>query len=281
MSYLPVPRITPWVGRLIAANAVVLLLLETVFVAPALQASLAFQPGAVSQHPWSFFTYMFVHGGLVHLLANSIGLYVFGGAVERRLGARGFLLFYLYCGVGAAIFCWLLNLVTPVAPFVGASGAVLGLAVAFALYWPDARLMIFPIPIPISARTLVIGILLLDIVLALVSANDGIAHLAHVGGAMAGYLYFRLQGGMAPAPSFEQRSAPRVMRVPRPAREVAATRRPAKPPARQQAAPEPDRSAAELDRLLDKISAEGITSLTPTERRFLDEVARKKQHRDN
>lgn len=275
MSYLPVPRLTPWVGRLIAANAVVLLLRETVVTSPAFWGALTFDPALVTSRPWTFVTYMFVHGGLLHLLFNSIGLFVFGGAVEQRMGARPFLLFYAFCGIGAAIFCWLLGLAIPITPFIGASGAVLGLAVAFAVFWPDARLMLFPLPIPITAKTLVIGLVAIDVLFALVSVRDGIAHLAHVGGAISGFLYFRVQG-FPRTPVRERRPPERVVRAPRPAREAAASRRPAPAPTATRRAPEPDRTAAELDRLLDKISAEGMSSLTPTERRFLDEVARKK-----
>ena len=276
MSYLPVPRVTPWVGRLIAANAVVLLLLETLFTSPEIRSALAFNPDAVLTRPWTFLSYMFVHGGLLHLVFNSIGLFVFGGPVEQRLGSRNFLLFYLYCGIGAAIFCWLLSLAMPITPFVGASGAVLGLAVAFALFWPDAKLIVFPIPVPISARTLVIALVALDLFFALLSRQDGIAHLAHVGGALAGFLYFRLQG-FAPARVPQRRPPERMVRTARVPRETAARRRPS-PASEPSKRTTPDARAgasAEMDRLLDKISASGMASLTPTERRFLDEFARR------
>ena len=88
MSALPCPRVTPWVGRIIAANAVVLLLMQTLFTSPALQEALAFDPAYVATRPWTFFTYFFVHGGLLHLLFNSLGLFVFGTAVETRMGSR-------------------------------------------------------------------------------------------------------------------------------------------------------------------------------------------------
>ncbi|MGH8474024.1 MAG: rhomboid family intramembrane serine protease, partial [Gammaproteobacteria bacterium] len=97
-------RITPWVGRLIIANAVVLLLLRTIFISPALVDALAFSPARVLTRPWTFLSYMFVHAGLLHLLFNMLMLFVFGAPVERRLGSRPFILFYLSCGVGAAVF---------------------------------------------------------------------------------------------------------------------------------------------------------------------------------
>src|SRR3954453_16677133 len=109
------------------------------------------------------------------------------------MGSRHFLAYYLFCGVGAAVFSLLLAGVLPVGPFVGASGAVLGGAVAFAMFWPDAELIVFPIPVPIKARTLVIGLVTLDVIASQLWPNDGIAHLAHVGGALFGYLFFRAQ----------------------------------------------------------------------------------------
>ena len=154
----PSNRLTPWVGRLIIANAVVLLLLMTVFTSPALQPALRFVPGEALDQPWTFVSYMFVHAGLLHLLGNMLMLFVFGPPVEQRLGGRAFLLYYLYCGIGAAVLCWRSRASCRArVPFVGASGAVLGVGVAFALLWPDAELLVFPLPMPVRARTLIAG----------------------------------------------------------------------------------------------------------------------------
>src|SRR5215210_4915884 len=119
-------RMTPWVGRLIIANAVVLLLLLTVLTSPELRGALAFAPGHAFDRPWTFVSYMFVHAGLLHLLFDSLMLFAFGPAVESRMGGPAFLLYYLYCGVGAAVFALALSGLMDVRPFVGASGAVLG-----------------------------------------------------------------------------------------------------------------------------------------------------------
>ena len=164
MKSSPSQRITPWVGRLIIANAVVLLLRMTLFTSPELLQALQFSPDNALIRPWTFVSYMFVHAGLLHLLANMLMLYVFGTAVESRMGSRNFITFYLFCGIGAAVFSLLLAGVMPVGGFVGASGAVLGVAVAFAYFWPDAELIVFPIPVPIKARTLVIGLVVLDVI---------------------------------------------------------------------------------------------------------------------
>ncbi len=275
MTQLSYPRLTPWVGRLILANAVVLLLLETVFTAPGIRGALAFDPAHVASQPWGVVTYLFVHGGLLHLLGNSLALYVFGCPVEERLGSRRFLLYYLYAGVGAAVFCWALSRVMTVGPIIGASGAILGVAVAFALLWPDARLFVFPIPVPIRARTLVIAYVGLDVTLALMAPGDGIAHVAHVGCAIFGYLFFRMQRLAQPAAP-EPRLLEHAVRMPPVSHDVSG-RRPSPPAVRAGARAEPDASSAELNRLLDKISATGMGSLTPTERHFLDEMSRRRQ----
>ena len=194
MNLAPSSRFTPWVLRLIIANAVVLLLMRTIFISPALADALAFTPSVALLQPWTFLSYMFVHAGLLHLLGNMLMLFVFGTAVESRMGSRTFIFYYLLCGVGAAVFSLGLSAIWPVGPFVGASGAVLGVALAFAIYWPDAELIVFPIPMPIRAKTLVTLLVGLDVLFYFLTPNDGVAHLAHVGGVGFGYLFFRMQG---------------------------------------------------------------------------------------
>lgn len=275
MRSSPSYRLTPWVGRLIIANAVVLLLLMTLFTSRELFSALQFSPRTALTRPWTFVSYMFVHAGLLHLLANMLMLYVFGTAVESRMGSRNFILYYLYCGVGAAVFSLLLAGIIPVGAFVGASGAVLGVAVAFAYFWPEAELIVFPIPFPIKARTLVIGLVILDVVAWRLWPNDGIAHLAHVGGAMFGYLFFRVQTFSRKNPTQPARALERVVMVQSGASEPD-RHTPATPP-RPRPRIDADPVAAEVDRVLDKISEKGLSSLTPAERRFLDEVAKKKK----
>ena len=275
MKSSPSYRLTPWVGRLIIANAVVLLLRMTLFTSPEIVQALQFSPRTAFTHPWTFLTYMFVHAGLLHLLANMLMLYVFGTAVESRMGSRNFILFYLFCGAGAAVFSLLLAGIMPTSAFIGASGAVLGVAVAFAYFWPEAELIVFPIPFPIKARTLVIGLVVLDIVASQLWPNDGVAHLAHIGGAMFGYLFFRVESFSRRSPSEPARNVERVVMVQSGASEP--ERRTPVTPLRPRRRAESDPVAAEVDRVLDKISEKGISSLTPAERRFLDEVARQKK----
>lgn len=275
MSFSPTNRFTPWVLRLIIANAVVLLLLRTIFTSPVLAGGLTFSPAYALGRPWTFLTYMFVHAGLLHLLFNMLLLFIFGSAVEQRMGSRAFILYYLYCGVGAAVFCLALSGIMSVGPFVGASGALLGVALAFAMYWPDAELMVFPFPVPIRARTLVMVLVGLDIFFYFVTPDDGVAHLAHVGGAAFGYLFFRLQGLSRRTPHPPPRAVERVVMVQSGAAEP--ERRTPVTPVRPRRRPDADPVAAEVDRVLDKISEKGIASLTAAERRFLDEVSKQKK----
>jgi membrane associated rhomboid family serine protease len=276
MKSSPSYRITPWVGRLIIANAVVLLLLMTLFTSRDAFQALQFSPRVAFTRPWTFLSYMFVHANLLHLLANMLMLFVFGTAVESRMGSRNFLMYYFFCGVGAAVFSLLLAGVMPIGPFVGASGAVLGVAVAFATFWPDAELIVFPIPVPIKARTLVIGLVALDVIGSRLWPTDGIAHMAHVGGALFGYIFFRVQSFSRRSPEQPARAVERVVMVQsgssEPDRQTPVT------PMRHQRRVDSDPVAAEVDRVLDKISEKGLSSLTAAERRFLDEVAKQKKH---
>jgi membrane associated rhomboid family serine protease len=276
-------RVTPWVGRLIAANAVILLLQQTLFPSPVLQDLVTFDPALALSRPWTFLTYLFIHGGLLHLLGNSIALFVFGPAVEERLGSRAFLFFYLFCGVGAAVVSMMLWFVAPnfIYPFIGASGAVLGVAFAFAKFNPTAELFVFPLPMPIKARTLIAVLAAFDVVGALL-ANDGVAHVAHLGGLLCAYLYFAVQGSGSPyEPPHIAPSRPRVPVAAAPATQSMGMEQHAiRKPRRTPVAPERDLVAeeqAEMDRLLDKISAKGLSALTADERRYLDDVARRRR----
>jgi membrane associated rhomboid family serine protease len=278
-------RMTPWVGRLIIANAVVHLLRLTVFTAPGVVESLAFDPAGGLARPWTFLSYMFIHHDLVHLAVNMLGLYVFGTAVEQRLTSRVFLPFYLFCGVGAALLTLLVAPMLPIAPFIGASGAVMGVSIVFALLWPDAEMVVFPIPVPMKARTLAIGLVAFNFAMLVLEhmrafGVGGVAYEAHLGGALMGYLFFRVQTVSRRAPREVVRPVERGV-VMAPSATLPADRTTAAAPARStRRRAEADPVSAEMDRVLDKISAEGMQSLTQQERQFLDEVARQKRKPD-
>lgn len=276
MSLVPYPRLTPWVVRLSAINVVVLLLMMTVFTSPSVVATLAFDPRVALARPWTFVTYAFLHEGVLHVALNTFALVVFGPAVEERMGGRSFLLYYLYCALGGALFTLGLSGLIPTAPVVGASAAIMGVLVAYAVCWPDAELIAFPLPIPVKARTLVVALVGISVVLAFLPLGSGIANGAHVGGALFGYLFFRLQAISHHAPTAPTRTVPRVVMVQSGSGEQARRSTPVTAP-EQRRRTEADPVAAEMDRVLDKISAEGIESLTADERRFLFEVSRRKK----
>jgi rhomboid family protein len=274
-TLLPDVRVTPWVGRIMLVNAVLLVLLQTVFTAPDFSAALRFVPAQALDRPWTFVSYMFGHSGLLSLGANLLLLFSFGPTVERRLGGRGFLLYYFYCGIGAAAFTWGLSTFMTVPPLLGATGAAFGVALAFAFAEPEAKVVLYPFERPLSARALVLFLAGIDVVLAL-WLNDGVAHLGFLGGLAAGYLLFRIQSLAGRRPRKEPKSiARRAVMAPIPVRQggtITEVR-----PALARPEPREEYPAEEVDRVLDKISAFGIQSLTAEERRFLNEVSKRKR----
>jgi len=274
--------LTPWVRRLIVANLIVFLLQKTVFVDRRFLDAVGFVPDAALHHPWTFVTYLFVHGGLLHLAFNLLALYMFGPPVEARMGGGSgggrFLGYYLACGFGGALLSYALQLLVPVHVVIGASGAILGVAVAFAWYWPDAPVVVFPFPQPFAAKWLVVFTVAISLVLAMTSAGDGVAHLAHLGGVLTGLVI--LKGQDLRSAHHERTLRREVSSVVVPAAFAARGSEPArKPPPARPRASGGDRTQAEVDRVLDKISARGINSLTPAERKFLAEMSRKMRGR--
>lgn len=175
---------------LIAINAGVFVL--AYFIVPTLFSYLAMTPALVILRNWWFqvFTYMFMHGSFWHLLFNMLGLFFFGVQVERRVGSNEFLLFYLLSGVVAGLFSLLVYWLTGAyaVSLVGASGAVFAVLLAFATYYPTARILLFGI-VPIRAPVLVIGYAVLELV-SMFSRNRGnVAHLTHLAGFAIAYLY--------------------------------------------------------------------------------------------
>lgn len=154
----------------------------------------AFQPsGMFSGIVWTPFTYMFLHGGLMHLFGNMLMLFFFGPQVERVLGSMQFLRFYLLCGVLGVLvnfFPIVLPSWNPGIMVVGASGATLGVLVAFAMIEPDRRVFLFPIPIPVTARLLVIFIIAMNLISA-VGGGTGTSVATHFGGMGVAYIYMK------------------------------------------------------------------------------------------
>lgn len=138
---------------------------------------------------WRLVTYTFLHGNTMHLLGNMWGIYLFGRPVEQLLGYKRFLVLYFMSGLIGALF-WLLFNWNAVAGCVGASGCLFGVMVACAIAYPDAKIMLLIPPIPMKMRTMVICYVLFELFLSF-NANSTVAHLAHLGGALGGFLFMR------------------------------------------------------------------------------------------
>ena len=268
--------LTPWVRRLLIANCAVFVVgLVARLAGIVISDYLGFRPAEVLYEPWTPITYMFVHGGFLHLLMNMLGLFFFGPVLEDRWGSKEFIKFYLLCGLGGA----LLSLLFWDQTIIGASGAVFGVMVAFAMYWPDSPIYIWGI-FPIKAKWLVAGAVALNLISALNGTRSGTAYLAHLGGAFAAFAY--LKSPLAPSAFGEVYRSPRKKKrgwrdlLPRRAKRL--TVEPPGPAAKtppKSRPPEVRRPLDDVDRILDKISSEGIGSLTPEERRRLEEASRR------
>ncbi len=140
--------------------------------------------------PWQLLSYGFLHGSLMHLLFNMFGLYMFGSDLERLLGARFFLGYYLASVVTAAVSHLLVTAVLglPAAPTIGASGGVFGLLLGFGWYFPRRKLMLIIPPIPMPARVFVVLYAALELFLGVSGYGQGVAHFAHLGGMLGGWL---------------------------------------------------------------------------------------------
>jgi membrane associated rhomboid family serine protease len=244
--------VTPWVQRLLIANIVVFFVQMTM---PALTNQLAFVPNAVLARPWTMVTYMFLHGGLGHIFWNMIALYFFGPRVEQRMGSERFFALYILSGISGALLSFAL---APAAAVIGASGAIYGVMLAFARFWPRDQIYIWGI-LPVEARWLVVGYTLISLFGGFGGGVGNVAHFAHLGGFAGAFLYLTFLDRTQGAKRFkrEATAAPPVIdSTVKNWRNV-------------------DRGAIhavnkdEVDRILDKISATGLASLTPQERLFL------------
>ena len=140
--------------------------------------------------PWQLVSYSFLHGGLTHIFFNMLGLYMFGADVERLFGSRFFLAYYFASVLVAALLHMLIGALmgSPPAPMVGASGGIYGLLLAFGWFFPQRRVVLLFPPIPMSARTFVIVFAALELFFGVTGTAAGVAHFAHLGGMLGGWL---------------------------------------------------------------------------------------------
>ena len=253
----PFDSLTPVTKKLLIANVGVFFA-QMVF--PELVGYLGLVPRDVMQHykVWEVVTYSFLHGNGWHLFFNMFALWMFGPHIEGIWGSRRFLTYYGLCVLGAAAAQFA---IAPDILVVGASGAIYGILLAFGLLMPDAVIYLFFF-FPVRAIQAVLFIALLTLVSAMSAGGSRVAHFAHLGGMLTGFLYFKI-------PLWRDRlrlfRAERLFRNPK----GSAINRPAPHAADVDL-------RMEVDRILEKISAEGVDSLTGEERATMDRYAKRK-----
>jgi membrane associated rhomboid family serine protease len=143
--------------------------------------------------PWQVITYSFLHGGLFHLGFNMLALYMFGGQIEQVFGSKRFLIYYLGCVFAAALAQLAMSAFSggPALPTVGASGGVFGLLLAYGLFFPQRKVMLLFPPIPMPAWLFVTLYGLVELYLGVTGTQAGVAHFAHLGGMLGGYILIR------------------------------------------------------------------------------------------
>jgi len=136
---------------------------------------------------WQLATYIFLHGGITHILFNLLALWMFGGELESLWGSRKFLRYFLFCGIGAGI-CTVILTPYQFIPVIGASGAIYGILLAFGWLFPNRLIYIyFLFPIPAKYMVIIFG--LIELFSSMQGTGGGIAHLTHLGGLLFGLVY--------------------------------------------------------------------------------------------
>lgn len=285
-------RFTPAVEALLAINIAFAFLQATVWRADDMMATLGFQWGDIGSRWWTVLTYMFVHANVWHLAGNMYALLVFGPRLEHEWGTRRFLRFYVLAGLGGLIFH---ALFVRTGLLIGASAAVFGVMGAYALQWPKDELYLAGI-VPMRVWTMVLLLVGYNMVVGLYGAGtaSSVAYVAHLGGFGVAWFYLRTPHGVsidqlrqrvsqvADTDDSPPRAIPRALprsrerldevdEIVAKSKAVAANR----PALAKPTASATEIKPEEVNRLLDKISAQGMESLTSDERRMLEEVSRK------
>jgi membrane associated rhomboid family serine protease len=231
---------------------------------------------------WQLITYQFMHGGFSHIFFNMFGLWMFGMEVENTWGSRKFLYFYLLCGVVAGLFQLFITplLGSGLAPTIGASGAVYGVLLAFAMMFPDRYIFLYFF-IPIKAKYL-IGFLIIMEFMVVNSANDSVAHLAHLGGAFAAFIFILLDKNTNVV--FKNMFRRNAFKTSKPFNPFGGTNNPFKKRSSDvqdanyydvKDSNDDSVNQQEIDEILDKISKSGYQNLTEREKRILFQASKK------
>ena len=190
--------VPPLTQTLIIANVVVFL--AQAVAEEALVQLFALWPIGPGFAPWQLVTYSFLHGSTLHLFFNMLALYMFGSDIERIFGRRRFFFYYLTCVLVAALMQLLVSALSasPPYPTLGASGGVFGILLAFALYFPHRIIMLIFPPIPMPAWLFVMLYGLIELYLGVTGSQAGVAHFAHLGGMLGGFMTIQYWRGRWP-----------------------------------------------------------------------------------
>lgn len=256
--------ITPAVRSLIFANGIIFLL--QIIIGKTLIAWFGLHPVDIYKkfYIWQFLTYMFLHGDFLHILLNMFILWMFGCEVERYWGGKEFLKYYFICGIGAGFFHLIFNM-SSLIPVVGASGAIFGILIAFAMLFPDRLVILFPFPIALKAKYWVIIFAALELLLGLTFNQSGVAHFAHLGGMFIGFLYLRFGWRM----NLNIRNVVKRKKMDWELQQSIKRR--------QQII----KTRKEIDSILDKINEVGYENLTEKEKRTLREASNSLANENN
>ncbi len=255
-------HVTPTVKRLMIANGIVWLL--QMLIGKELYFWFGLVPNQVFSKffIWQFFTYMFLHGGFLHILINMFMLWMFGCEVERNWGSREFFKYYVLCGVGAGFFHLLFNATSPI-PVVGASGAIYGVLIAFVLLYPDRILIFFPFFIPLKAKYWAMIFAGISLLMGFLGGRDGIAHFAHLGGMLIGFVYIKFGWRIALSNLvYKKKSEIKFKKETKKRKRLFTLKK-------------------EVDRILDKINDVGYENISEKDKQILKEASEKLAEESN
>lgn len=243
--------------------------------------------GFIPQHAifgleiWRFFTYMFLHGDMFHIGFNMFALWMFGGQIEARWGKRTFITYYVICGLGGAVTYGIFNLMgmSSFMPMIGASGAIYGILLAYGLTFPNSIMLMMMI-FPMKAKYVVLGYGLIALMSSASGGDGSVAHLAHLGGMVTGFIFLKvtipsLSAGIGSGIGGDISGAWRRWQTKRRMKVVRPQSKPGSKPGNGSTPPPGNGKKSEIDTILDKISREGLQSLTDDEQEVLRRAGRK------
>ncbi len=242
-----------------------------------IDAYLALHPLGRGFQVWQTVTYMFMHGGIFHILFNMLWLWMFGMELENLWGSRRFFVYYMLCGIGAGIAHLVIApMLGQGGPIVGASGAIYGVLVAFGFLFPNRPVFIYFL-LPIRARYFVAGIIAIDLLSSMMGPQSNVAHLAHLGGAAMGFVLLLLEKKGVSWKRFVRK--PQMTYIPPQyhyTKPKSVGREDISDATYEDIHPSPESGQQQrVDEILDKINQSGYQSLTDEEKRFLFEASKR------